>query len=122
MSANVPPSPVPPWQRPVSSPLTQTLSDAGAIDLNCDTTYLDAANGATGDPFALTIANGNYKRQTKRIYVKAERVAQGTAVWNLAGTFTGLASLTFNEDGYSAVLEWDGSGWHLIGGNVGTNA
>lgn len=107
-----------PWQRPVVSPLTQTLSEAGAVDLNCDTTYLDAVDGATGEPFAITLADGNYRRQIKRIHVLPERVAQGTAEWNLTGNFAGFTSLTFDADGYTAVLEWVDTAWVMIGGNA----
>ena len=52
--------------------------------------------------------------------VWAEQVAQGSATWSLTGTFAGFTSLTFDADGYTAVLEWVDTAWVMIGGNATT--
>lgn len=115
------PSPVPPFHRDTQSPQTQTLMGDGAISLTMDTTYLvqdapkDPQNPDT--PYALTLANGSFKRQVKRIYVPNAN-ADTTAKFEVSGTFVGSATLLFSPIGWSAVLEWDGSGWHLVGGNA----
>jgi len=36
----------------------------------------------------------------------------------MSGTFVGFTALRFNNQAWSAVLEWDGAGWQLIGGNA----
>jgi hypothetical protein len=116
-----PPSPTPPWAREVQSPQTQTITGDGAISLTVDVTYLQQANPKDPQnldtPYALTLPSGNYLRQNKRIFVPGS-LSSTTAPFQVAGTFTGFGSLLFNRQGWSAVLEWDGSGWSLIGGNA----
>lgn len=118
MSENIPPSPQAPWQRPIQSPSVQTLGGDGAIDLVPDTTYLVQETPKVGASFySLTLPNGNHRRQFKRIYVPSEHVPN-TAPFKLTGAFAGFDFLMFNNEAFSAVLEWDGSGWQFIGGNA----
>lgn len=118
MSDNTqPPSPLPPWCRAPLSPNTQMLTGAGAITLTEDTTYL---NATLGGPFAITLPDGSYKRQYKSIYVLGTN-ALTTATFNLTGTLVGASSLTFNRLAFNAVLQWDGTAWHMIGGNAVVN-
>lgn len=117
------PSPTPPWARPVVSPNTETLAGTGTIGLVYDTTYLnqtapaDLTDETVG--YALVLPDGNYLRQIKRIYVPKGN-ENTTAVFTVAGTFVGFSTLIFNKLARAAVLEWDGAGWHLIGGNATT--
>ena len=115
MSDPVAPQPIPPWHRPIDSPVVQELTEAGAINLACDTTYLIST--ASGDPISATLPDGNFKRQTKRIYIPGD-IQNTTASWRISGTFVGFATLLFDTIGWSAVLEFDGDGWHLVGGNA----
>lgn len=115
---NAPPSPLPPWLRPVSSPVTEELTAAGAISLTTDTTYLNASSADIDQPFICPLADGNYIRQIKRVYVKGSKVSAGSATWTITGTFAGFTSATLDSTGSSLVLEWDGDAWHMIGGNA----
>jgi len=119
MSNNIVPSPTPPWHRPVQSPNTETLTSDGTISLNTDVTYLetDVLKTDPADPYVAVLPNGNYLRQIKRIYVP-KAFENSTAPWRLTGTFVGFLQLLFDNIGRAAVLEWDGEGWHLIGGNA----
>ena len=121
-----PPSPIPPWDRPVQTPTVQIMTEdlvANGISLNSDVTYLvsdipkDALNLA--DAYQVALPNGNYKRQIHRIFVRGDHVLT-TAAFEVAGAFVGFTKLRFFTDanGMSAVLEWDGTAWHLIGGNA----
>lgn len=120
-ACNCPPSPIPPWARTTQSPLVQTVSDATVTTLllDPDITYLSASQ-VSGTPitFNLILPNGNYLKQMKRIYVPTAFIAT-TATFIVSGTFGGgFTSLTFNTVGFSALLEWDGTGWQMIGGNA----
>lgn len=127
MSCNTcPPSPIPPWHRPVQSPVVQTLNEdlvADGISMNVDVTYLDSIvpldAGDLSAAYQVALPNGNYQRQIKRIFVVAAN-ALTTAAFEVTGTFVGFSKLRFftDENGMSAVLEWDGAGWHVIGGNA----
>lgn len=119
------PSPTPPWHRPVQSPDTQTINEdliADGISLNSDVTYLDStvpknASDLT-EAYEVALPNGNYKRQIKRIFIPGANFAT-TAAFKITGTFNSTTAYTFGIDGgQSAVFEWDGSDWHLIGGNA----
>lgn len=112
------PAPIPPWSRPVQSPDVQTLTGPGAIDLGPDVTYLNQLTpNAGGTPYPLTIPNGNYQRQMKRIFILGSTVPN-TAEFQLFGQFANSNSLLFNNEATEAVLEWDGTAWHLIGGTA----
>lgn len=109
---------IPPWERTTQATLTQTLYGAGAIQLNTPCTLLVSEEAAEdGEPHAVTIADGNYQRQVKEIVIPADKLAT-TVPFRVTGTFVGFTSLLFNGLGSSAVLEWDGGGWHMIGGNA----
>lgn len=114
-ACNCPPSPIPPWDRAVQSPLIDTLVQNGTLLLDPDVSYLVATlpNG----PFAVVLPNGNYLKQMKRIYVPAASAAN-SATWVVSGTFSaGYTQLTFNSLGLNAFLEWDGTAWQLISGS-----
>ena len=109
---------LPPWQRLSQSPLPQTCVGADTINLGPDLTYLNQVTpNVDGTPYMLALPDGNYLRQTKTIYVLGSAAA-ATAPWLLTGTFAGFNSLLFNTTALEAVLEWDGSAWHLIGGTA----
>lgn len=114
------PAPRAPWAREVQSPLAQTLVDAAvSLALDPQVTYL-AAYQSQAQPitYNLQLPPGNYPQQFKRLYIPTNYIAQ-TATWTITGTFAGgFTSLTFNSQGYAALLEWDGSGWQMIGGNA----
>lgn len=114
------PSPIPPWARPVQSPFMQVCTGNDTIDLGPDVTYLNQTNPqAGGAPYQLTLPNGNYMRQMKRILVLGSAIPN-TAEFQLLGQFAGAGSLLFNSAATEAVLEWDSTCWHLIGGSAAT--
>lgn len=122
MSNNTcPPSPIPPWHRPVVSPITDTLVEDGFISLQTATTFLNqTADKDVEDPtvaYTATLADGNYIQQRKMIQIPAAAV-ESTALWRVTGNFVGFVSLLFNKLGHSAELIWDGAGWHFNGGNA----
>lgn len=119
-SNNCPPSPQPPWTREARSPVAQTLYDAGSVSLTTDITYLDKPVSVPASPKAITIPNGNRKGQFKQILIQGDKLAT-TETWNLAGTFAGFTSLTFDKLGFNAMLVWDGTSWSLMGGNAAIN-
>ncbi len=119
-SSNCPPSPAPPWGREGRAPISQTLFEAGNVSLTTDITYLDKVVSDPPAPQAITIPNGNRKGQFKQIIIQGSKLAT-TETWNLAGTFAGYTSLTFNAIGNAAMLVWNGDSWTVMGGNVTTN-
>lgn len=116
-TSNCPPSPTPPWSRPVQSPATQTITGDDNISLTMDVTYLDSTTVGAA-PYEVTLPDGNYKRQMKRIYIPGKNQATTAEFRVTSPNFVGFTSLLFNSIGTSAVLEWDGSAYHLIGGNA----
>jgi hypothetical protein len=86
-----------------------------------DTTYLvsntpkDPANPQV--PYLVVLPTGLYKRQIKRIYIPTDCVPT-TPKFQVQGIFNHAIGYLFDAVGTSAVLEWDGSGWQLIGGNA----
>lgn len=114
------PSPDAPWSRERRAANTETLQEAGNVSLAVDPTYLDQALNTPSVPVAIAIADGNYRGQIKTIMIPGSRIAT-TETWNLTGNIAGYSSLTFNSVGFNAVLQWDGSTYHLIGGNCITN-
>jgi hypothetical protein len=120
---NTPTSPIPPWHRPIVTPVVDTLVGDGAISLATDTSYLaQTAPKNPSDltvPYVVTLADGNYKRQHKQIFIPADKV-ENTAKWRVTGNFVGFVSLFFDDVGQSAILMWDGSGWHKVGGQATT--
>jgi hypothetical protein len=112
------PAPIPPWARPVQSPMVQTCIGADTIDLGPDVTYLNQVQpSADGNPYPLTLPNGNYLRQMKRILVLGSNIPN-TAEFQLFGQFANASSFLFNNAATEAVLEWDSTCWHLIGGSA----
>ncbi len=119
--SNIIPSPLPPWHRPITSPNTETFTednDGGTLSLTADVSYLNTivAKDADAD-YEAVLPDGNYQRQIKRIFIP-KAIESTTKTWSVSGTFVGFATLKFDTTGRSAVLEWDGTGWHLIGGNA----
>lgn len=115
-ACNCPPSPIPPWDRPSQSPQNQVLVDNSIpIVLDPDVTYLQAS--LPGGPINMVLPNGNFLKQMKRIMIPQNFIAN-TQTWVVSGTFSaGYATLTFNNLGTYALLEWDGFGWQIVGGN-----
>lgn len=113
------PSPVPPWHRPVVSPEHQLLTTDGAISLASQTTYLSQTTkkDPETDPYVATLEDGNYDQQTKDLQIKAVDV-ENTAPWRVTGNFVDAIALGFDDVHQSASLKWDGSAWHMIGGNA----
>lgn len=109
-------NPISPWERPAQSPVDQSLYGAGAINLNSLTTLLESTADQS-EPLVVTLPDGNYPRQTKQILVPFAN-KDTTATFRVTGTFVGFGSLLFDKIGWSGLLEWDGAGWHLIGGNA----
>lgn len=122
MNANTIPSPIPPWHRPVESPIAQTLTandDDGTISLNVAVTYLetDTLKAEPDDPYVVALPDGNYQQQTKRVYIP-KAFEETTAPWRINGTFVGFTYLLMNNIGRAAILEWDGAGWQMVAGNA----
>jgi hypothetical protein len=78
----------------------QALTGAGAINL---TTFYTAItnNGAN----ALTLADGTYVGQTKKVKMIVDPGTDSTL------TFNGTATIVFADVGDYCVLVWDGSDW-----------
>ncbi len=71
-----------------------------------------------GANIAVTLPAGNSLKQMKRIYIPTANVAN-TRTFVVSGTYAGgFTNLTFNALGTYALLEWDGSGWQMVGGNA----
>lgn len=109
-----PPSPTPPYARPVQSPLVQELLDAGTIMLTMNITKL---NSSSATALTAVLPNGNYVGQLKTIIIPNAAVAT-SATWNITGTFTLATTITLSQIAVAAVLEWEGAAWVLIGGNA----
>ena len=126
MSTPTFPSPLPPWSRPVQTPQIQTLTTDGDIVLSMDTTLLDQVTPKDADDptaaYDLVLPDGNYQRQHKTIVILAQDVPNLPASFRVSGRFVGFTSLLFNGLGQSALLMWDGAGWHQIGGNATAEA
>jgi len=117
------PAPLPPWLRPVVSSDINIITGNDTINLGCDTTYLEQATpNAGGVPYVVVLPNGIFLRQIIRIYIPGNFVTGGTASFKVTGTLVGTNSLVFNSAATSAVLEWDATGWQLIGGNAQPSA
>lgn len=122
-SNNAPPSPTPPWARPVQSASTNSLFVDGSIDLRYDTTYLDSITpkdvNNLDTPYQITLPNGNYNRQVIRILLAGDNTQRvATAKFLVTGTGLGWGTLLFDSLGTSAMLHWTGSAWAVIGGNA----
>lgn len=116
-ASNCPPSPLPPWSRPVQSPLSQVIVDntVAQILLDPDITYLNQAGNGTNN---LALPNGNFLKQMKRIYIPGQTIAT-SVTWIVAGTFAGgFTSIKFDRIGFQAWLEWDSTAWQLFAGNA----
>jgi hypothetical protein len=114
-ACNCPPSPTPPWAREPYRVSTETLTDSGAIDISKPITYLQQSVGGS---YTLTLANGTWRGQEKRIFIPDNYLQYEDVEWNLTGTIAGYDSIKFNHEGFSAVLHWDGEAWQITGGNV----
>jgi hypothetical protein len=115
-ACNCPPSPIPPWDRSVQSPLQDILVQNGTLLLDPAVSLLEAL--APLGPFAVVLPNGNPRQAYKEIYIPGGSVT-GTATWVVSGTFSaGFTQLTFNQLATSAFLRWDGAGWQIVGGNA----
>ncbi len=115
------PSPLPPWHRDNYTGITETLDGDGEASIGCDTTYLSSIVPKDEDdsdvPYLVTLPDGTVQRQTKTIHVPAGNAAT-TAKFKVTGTFVGFSALLFSTIAWSAMLQWDGAGWHWIGGNA----
>lgn len=125
MSDTFPPSPIPPWHRPVVSPVTQTLLDGGVISLNVNTTYLNQTTPKNPEDLAeayeCSLADGNYPQQRKTIQIWPAAVST-TAVWRVTGNFVDAVALRFDKLGQACDLIWagdaEGGSWSVLGGNA----
>jgi hypothetical protein len=119
MSVPTIPSPIPPWDRSIQSPLTQTLTGEGIVDLTKDVTYLNSQVHQTGDvPYAVDLPDGDFPRRIHRIFIFGAALPF-TASFRVSGNFAGAINfLNFSSIATSAMLEWDGTCWQLIGGNA----
>lgn len=113
-SCNCPPSPTPPWARPVMSPLVQTIVDDDTVNVNVLTTRLVKALSTPADPVAVVMPNGNYIGQYKQVFIPGDQLIT-TETFEMSGTFAIYTSLTFNALGNFAELIWDGSSWAVQG-------
>lgn len=125
-TCNCPPSPTPPWARPVQSPQVQIITGDDTIDLTKDTTYLDSVTPKDPldptTPYTVTLPNGNSLRQFKRIYIKDTNISPATtAIFLMTGNISSYSTLKFDAVGISAILEWTGTKWTIISGNAEPN-
>jgi hypothetical protein len=120
------PSPVPPWKRPAESPLSNTLFGDGTISFQFDTTYLNSTSIRTigsppvVSPYVIQLPAAPYVRKIIRIYIPGQNITPfTTAQFSVVGTFVGFSSLLLGDVPTSngVALEWDGTGFHFLGGN-----
>jgi hypothetical protein len=117
-SCSCPPSPTPPWARAIQSPLTQVITQADTVNLTVLTTFFNAALSDPAAPVAVTLPDGNYVQQEKRLMIAGDKLAT-TEKFIVTGTFAGgYTKLVFNGIGFNAVLVWDSSAWTIMGGNA----
>lgn len=115
-----PPSPTPPWSRPVRTPAKQVIFEDDTISLESDTTYFEKEIGDPSAPLSVVMPDGNYLGQNKKLLITEDK-RPTTETINISGNFAGINSLTLNTIGFNAVLEWDGAAWHLLAGNAVAN-
>lgn len=122
-SYTFPPSPTPPWARPVVSPVNHTLVEDGAISLNTITTFLNSTEPKAEvddvvPPHIATIAAPNHSGQRKIIQIQSGTV-ENTVVWRVNGNFVGFVALQLDSLGQSVeLLSAEDGFWHVIGGNA----
>ena len=88
-----------------------------------DTTYLDQTVAMKeAGPYLLVLPDGTFARQIKRVYVKGTNQLTTQAFKLQSANFMGFGFLLFDTTAWSAVLEWDGFKWFMIGGNAGQNS
>jgi len=117
----VPPSPVPPWHRPVVAPIAQTIIGDDTISLNELTSYLDQTTPKDAEdptvPYELVLPDGNYSEQTKCLMIPGASI-DDTAVWHVSGNFAGFIGLQFDDVHQAINLKWGNGAWHAMGGNA----
>ena len=72
------------------------------------------------NPIEVALPNGRAKGDAKTIMIPGDKIS-ASASWLLTGTFAKYASFTFDQTGFNAFFRWDGSAWHLVGGNATPN-
>lgn len=112
------PSPIPPYHRPVRVVDEQWLTGDGDVSLTVKQTYLDSITPKEGNlPFEVTMPDGSYQRQLHQIFLPKKNEMQ-TAAFIVRGRFVNYGALWFGRYAASAVLEWDGSAWHVLAGTA----
>jgi hypothetical protein len=112
------PAPLPPWARPIQSPLVQIIVGADNVNLGVDTTYLQQTTQQSGNaPYVVVLPNGNFQRQYHTLIVPGN-LSPTTAPFKITGTFNGFVTLLFSSSAVCAQLVWDGTAWNLIGGSA----
>ena len=122
--AVAPPSPTPPWNRPLQCANAETLNQSGPISLTVDPSFLVRQAVTPSVPQSMTIPNGNFVGQVKTVIIPGAMLIGPlgpSEVWNIAGAFSGYSSLTMNNTAFNAILQWDGTYWQLMAGNAVTN-
>lgn len=121
---SIAPSPLAPWQRPVTTPLVAILVGDATINITYDKVALMQTTPKSPDgasvvkPYFITLPNGNYIGQWINIYIPGQNVVV-TANFLVNGAIAGgFVGLLYNNGAFNALLYWDGNFWQLMGGNA----
>lgn len=108
--------PFSPWDDSIVSATTQTMVESGPVHLVTDVTYLNSTETTIQEA---ALPDGTRTGMVHRFFIPKARIdANDSATWSIEGSFVGFESLTLNTLASEAVVEFDGSGWHLIGGSA----
>lgn len=111
-----PPSPLPPFHRPVVRLSTGSLTGSGTVTLDKECTYLENVTRVV-PPYEVTLPDGRWNRERHELHIPRTNVHR-SADFVILGKFVNFNALLLNRIAQSAVLEWDGLSWHVVGGNV----
>lgn len=112
-NANLPPSQTPPWDRLVQTSLHETITEEDAV---IGATPQVSKLSATAARSA-SLADGTLQGQSKQLFIHEDRRTD-TGTWTITGNFFHGDTLTLDLYGTSALLQWIGDKWRLIGGNA----
>ena len=117
----MPPLPTPPYARPTVKTVYGQVTGNETVDLADQVTLLDSTEKQIGNaPYVIAMPSGEYAGQMHQLFIPKRNLGR-SASFVVTGQFATFTMLLFSDIATSAVLSWDGSGWHVTGGNVGNS-